>query len=147
MSLLVKHYMSKKVPTVEGNVSVTEAAKVMKGSAKGFLIVLKDGQPSGIVTERDFVNKVVADEKNPEKIYVAEIMSSPLVTIDPDEDLLKASEIMHKHNIRRLPVVKEGNICGVITARDIVLRFGEYVEHVTQDLMRWSSPFTGIRDF
>jgi len=82
---------------------VTEAAKTLSESGKGFLIVLKAGHPTGIVTENDFVNKIIARELDPAKVSVGEIMSSPLISIDPDENLLKASEAMHEHNIRRLP--------------------------------------------
>lgn len=134
---LVKHYMSEEVPTIESQASVVEASKEMRKTGKGFLIVLKDLRPAGIVTEHDFVNKVIADELIPLKVSVREIMSSPLITIDPDEDLSKASEIMKVKNIRRLPVVREGIIYGVITVRDISQRFSEYVDKATRDIMKW----------
>lgn len=146
MSYLVKRYMSRKVPTIEEHASVTEAAKVMTKSGKGYIIVLREGKPSGIVTEHDFVAKVVAGGKDPANVSVVEIMSSPLITIDPDEDLLKASALMRKHKIRRLPVMKGGVIYGVITARDIAQRCGEYVDRATRDLVRWTPFFSGIRD-
>jgi len=141
MAYHVKHYMNKDIPTIEDHASVTEAGKAMMKSGRGFLIILKDGQPTGIVTEHDFVNKIIAGEKDPAKILVAEITSSPLITIDPDEDLLKASELMQNHNIRRLPVVKDGIIYGVLTAREIAQRVREYVDQSIKDLMRWASPF------
>lgn len=134
---LVKHYMSEEVPNIESNVSVVEAAKEMRKIGRGFLIILKNGHPAGIVTERDFVNKVIADELNPAKISVGEIMSSPLITVDPDEDLVKASELMKTNKIRRLPVVKDGIIYGVLTAQDISQRFVEYLDKSSRDIMRW----------
>lgn len=141
MPYLVKDYMDKEVPTIEEQVSVVNAAKTMVKSGKGFLIVLKEGKLQGIITEHDFVSKVVAAERDPSKTNVADIMSFPLITIDPDADLLKASELMQKHGIRRLPVARGGIIYGVITSRDIAHQFGEYVERSIQDILKWSIPF------
>jgi len=141
MSYLVKHYMRKEVPTINERTSVIDAAKTMMKSGRGFLVVLKEAQPAGIVTEHDFVDKVIVGQKDPTKVSVGEIMSSPLITIDPDENLLKASELMHKHNIRRLPVVRDGIIYGAITSKDIVRSLGEYVDQSIRDLIRWATPF------
>ena len=141
MPNLVKDYMDKEVPTTEESQLSTEAAKTMMKSGKGFLIVLQNGQLTGIVTEKDFVNKIVAAERDPLNVKVRDIMSFPLITIDPDEDLLRASEMMQKHDVRRLPVTRGGIIYGVITARDIARQAGEYVEREVKDILRWSIPF------
>ena len=141
MSYLVKHYMRKEVPTVDANVPVIEGAKAMLKSGRGFLIILREGQPTGIVTEHDYVEKVVAQTRDPAKTTVAQIMSAPLITIDPDEDLIKASELMHEHNIRRLPVLKDGIVYGSITTKDISRALGQYVDRSVRDLMRWAAPF------
>ena len=140
MSYLVKQYMRKQVATVAGEVSIVEAASLMQKSGTGFLIVLEKGSPVGIVTEHDFVYKAIAADLDPKKVKVAEIMSSPLVTVDPDEDLLKASEIMQKHNIRKLPVVRGGIIYGILTARDISEHCIDYVNKSVKDVMRWAAP-------
>ena len=137
LSTLVKYYMKKEVPTTEDKSSVSEAAKTMIKSSRGFLIVLKEGKPEGIVTEHDFVEKVIAKELDPSKVIISGIMSSPIITIDPDEDLLKASELMKKHNIRRLPVVKDGIIYGVLTTRDVSQQVREYVDKSVRDIIRW----------
>ncbi len=137
MSTLVKYYMKKEVPTIEDKSSVTEAAKIMIKSSRGFLIVLREGKPEGIVTEHDFVEKVIAKGLDPSKVIISEIMSLPIITIDPDEDLLKASELMKKHNIRRLPVVKDGIIYGVLTTRDVSQQVREYVDKSVKDIIRW----------
>lgn len=137
----VKHYMTKEIPTIDSSSSVSEAAKVMEKAGRGFLIVLKELRPTGIVTERDFVNKVMAHDLDPKRVIISEIMTSPLITIDPDDDLQKASELMQKHNIRRIPVVKEGIIYGVITSVDITLHLIDYVNQATKDIIRWAIPF------
>ena len=136
----VKHYMRTEIPTIESNASVSEAAKVMEKAGRGFLIVLRELGPAGIVTERDFVNKVIVHDLDPKKVYVSDIMTSPLITIDPEADIQKASELMQKYNIRRLPVVKEGIIYGVITSGDITFHFIDYVNQSTKEIMRWAIP-------
>jgi CBS domain-containing protein len=130
--------MSREVPTIEGQASVVEAAKTVIKFTIGLLIVLKDGKPVGVITERDFVERVVAREANPKKLTASEIMSSPLITIDPDEDIIRASELMQRYHIRRLPVVKDGVIQGVITSRDIAQHCGDYIDKATREVMRWA---------
>ena len=137
MSYLVKHYMDKEVPTTESHISVLEGAKLMTNIKRGFLIIVKDGHPIGIVTEQDLVRKVIAAELNPSKLSLGEIMSSPLITIDPDEDLVKASEVMKTNSIRRLPVIKDGVMYGVLTSREISQRFVEYLDKATRDIIKW----------
>ena len=138
MSYRVKDYMDKKVPTVDKNTVVAEASKNLKESGKDFILVLDRGYPAGIVTERDLVNKVLAEELNPKKVTVNEVMSSPLITIDPDDDLLKASSLMHEKNIRRLPVVRDKIVYGVITSYHIAQSCGDYVDKSIKDILKWS---------
>jgi len=140
MSYIVKDYMEKAVPTIGDSVTVTEAAKMMSEQGKGFLVVLMGGMPGGIVTEEDFVKKVLAGDLDPKTLSVGQIMSSPLITIDPDEDLLKASQLMKEHEVRRLPVVRDGIIYGVITAMDIATHCGNYVDKSVRDIIRWTAP-------
>lgn len=140
MSYLVKHYMKKEVRTIEDKASVIDAARKIVETEDGYLIVLSSGKPAGIVTENDFVKKVLVQRLDPQKQTVMEIMSSPLVTIDPEEDLLKSSEIMRKHRIRRLPVVRDGIIYGIITAGNVAMGCGEYVDKSVRDIVRWTSP-------
>jgi len=137
MSYLVKYYMNREAPTTGKHLSALEGAKLMSKLSKGYLVIVKDERPIGIVTEQDLVRKVVAAELDPSKVSLGEIMSSPLITIDPDEDLVKASELMRTNNIRRLPVVKDGVIYGVLTTREISQRFVEYLDKATRDIIKW----------
>ncbi len=140
MSYRVKDYMDREFPTIETASSVVEAAKAMAKTGKSYLIVLDKGSPKGMLTEDDLVRKVLAAEKDPKKLKVSDVMSSPLITVDPDEDLIKASEIMQKNGIKRLPVVKEGIIYGVLTSQNIAQKCGEYVNKSVKDVLRWSFP-------
>jgi len=140
MSYLVKSYMQKEVPTIENIATIAEAAKMMVQTNSGVLVVLSHGQPAGIVTEHDFVHKVLAKDIDANEAKVEKIMSQPLVTVDPDADLLQASKLMRENNIRRLPVVKDSIIYGIVTSRDIATHCGEYVDRTVRDIVRWTAP-------
>jgi len=140
MSYLVKSYMQKDVPTIEKGATISEAAKMMARTDRGVLVVPSHGQPVGIVTEHDFVHKVLAKDIDAKNVKIDKIMSQPLVTVDPDADLLQASKLMQEKNIRRLPVVKEGIIYGIVTSRDIATHCGEYVDRTVRDIVRWTAP-------
>jgi CBS domain-containing protein len=140
MSYAVKGYMESEVHTIVSTETVTAAAKVMAEKPGGYLLVLEEGKPIGIVTERDLVNKVLAEEVDPSTIKVSQVMATPLVTIDPDEDLLKASELMREHTVKKLPVVRNGIVYGIITAEDIANKCGTYVDKTIKDIIRWTAP-------
>ena len=142
MGYQVKSYMKKEVITLDNDGTVTEAAKLMAADKdyEGYVIILKKGQPSGIVTERDIINKVLAKGLDPTKTKISEIMSTPLITVDPDDDLLKASELMQKNNVRKLVVTRNSIIYGIITANVIAVRCGEYVDRSVRDIIRWTAP-------
>jgi predicted transcriptional regulator len=138
MSYVVKDYMDKTFSIIDVDASIREAAQLIAESNQGFLIVTEKGLPKGVIASKDIVSKVVAPGLDTGKVKVKEVMTAPLVTIGPDEDLMKASEIMHKNNLRRLAVEKSEIIYGIITASDIAQRCGEYVQKTVRDIMRWS---------
>ncbi|MDP2901447.1 MAG: CBS domain-containing protein [Candidatus Bathyarchaeota archaeon] len=140
MSYYVKDYMDKDFPTIQVEASAVEAAKALNTTKKGYIIVLEKGKPLGIVTEWDLVSKVLAAEKDPKKLSLRQVASTPLITVDPDKDLLEASELMQKNGVKRLPVVKGGVIYGVITSTNIAQKCGEYVNKSVKDVLRWSFP-------
>jgi CBS domain-containing protein len=86
MPNLIKEFMTAQVMTIDINDTVLKAADAMAQdpNADGYAVVLKQGRPTGIVTERDIINKVVAKRLDPETTSIASIMSTPLITIDPD---------------------------------------------------------------
>ena len=140
MSYRVKDYMDKTFITIDVSQPVREAAKTIANGEHAYIIVTEKGTPKGMIASRDIVAKVVAPGKDLDKTIVGDVMSTPLVTIDPDEDLIKASEMMAKQDVRRLAVVKGGIIYGVITTRDIAQRCGDYVDKSVKDILRWSFP-------
>jgi len=139
-SYRVKDYMDKTFMTIDVGQSVREAAKMIAEGEHGYIIVTEKGTPKGMIASRDIIAKVVAPNKDIDKTVVGDVMSAPLVTVDPDEDLIKASEMMAKQNVHRLAVVKGGIIYGVVTTRDIAQRCGDYVDKSVKDILRWSFP-------
>ncbi len=120
----VKDLMTKNVVTIEAQKTVFEAAELMSDRGVGDLVVCDGKGPMGIVTERDFVRRVVA-KRRPLDIKVSEIMSKPLITIGPDESVKDAARKMANHRIRRLPVLKENELVGIIAASDFARHLGK----------------------
>ncbi|MDH3204134.1 MAG: CBS domain-containing protein [Nitrosopumilus sp.] len=115
----VNQVMSKNVLTVEKSTSLQEAAQNMKKSNVGCVIVTENNKPLGIVTERDFVTRIAA-EGRPLFTEIFEVMSSPLITINPEETIWEASEMMKEKRIHKLPVKENEQIIGIVTTTDIV---------------------------
>jgi len=118
-STFVNQVMSKNVLTVDKSTSLQDAAQNMKKSKIGCIIVTEDTKPIGIVTERDFVTKVAA-EGRPLFTEISEVMTSPLITIGPEETIWEASEMMKEKGIHKLPVKENEQIIGIVTTTDIV---------------------------
>jgi len=142
--LRVAEAMRTNVVITEENVSVAEASIRMSKKGEGCAVVLREGRPFGIVTERDVTWKVAGKGLDPKNVKVVEIMSKPLITIDPDADLTEAAKIMEKHKIRRLVVAKEGDLRGVVTAADIARNLKSYLDIEMRDILRylWSPRYS-----
>ena len=132
--------MKEEVLSARGEISVSEASKLMVEHDQWYVIVLKAGSPIGIVTEKDFVSKVMSKDLKPKKVRLFDIMSSPLITVDPDADLSKATEIMKEKGVRKLPVVRDSVIYGVITARDVISHFEDYVNKSIREIITYTFP-------
>lgn len=120
----VKDLMTKTVITIEGNKTVIETAALMLQNDVGNLIIMDDNTPIGIVTERDLVRRVLAKGKSP-NTKISEVMTAPLRVIDPDAPLKEAARRMVGKGIRRLPVIKDNKLVGIITAVDFARHFGK----------------------
>ncbi|MEM3086055.1 MAG: CBS domain-containing protein [Halobacteria archaeon] len=112
--------------TVSPRATVIEAARLMREKNIGWLIVSTGQQPIGIVTERDLLYKVMAAGLFTESTNVMQVMTSKLVVGTPKMTVQEAVAVMHKHTIRRLPIVDHDKLVGVVTSRDI---FAELDKH------------------
>lgn len=115
----VKDVMISDLAALDASTSIRDAAKLMDEKNIGCIIVTKNQLPIGILTERDFVKRITAKEK-PLTASLEEVMSSPLVAINPDETVWEAAQIMKVNNIHKLPVRKDNQIIGIVTTTDLI---------------------------
>jgi CBS domain-containing protein len=115
----VGRVMTKKVWTIEGSMRLVDCVSMMKGADVGCLVVVEQGRPIGIFTERDLVRKIA---EGPESLglSMAQVMSTPLTTVAPGTTIWDAITLMGRLNIRRLPVVESGKLVGILTEKDIL---------------------------
>jgi CBS domain-containing protein len=129
----IEDVMTKSVISVDASLTVNETAKMMEDSKVGAVIIMEENTPIGIVTDRDFAVKVAAHAYQI-STPIKQIMSSPLFLINSDESVRAAADLMHDRGIRKLPVVDDGNIVGIITASDIVSLLAVCVEDDIKDM-------------
>jgi CBS domain-containing protein len=128
----VKDLMTKNVVTIDANKTVVEAATLMSEKDIGDLIVMDDKIPVGIVTERDLVRRVLAEGKSADS-KVSEVMTRPLKVIDPEAPIREAARRMVNKRIRRLPVIKDNKLVGIITAADFAKHLSK--KTLTDDIL------------
>jgi len=117
--LKIRDVMVREVITVDENSSVKEAVDIMNEFQIGSLIVLERGKAKGIVTERDFLRRVIAEAKDVMNTKVKEIMTTPLVVVEPGTDLEEAVKLMYENRIKKLAVVDANKLVGIVTLTDI----------------------------
>jgi CBS domain-containing protein len=131
--MLVRDVMSSPVVTMDENSSSNLAAAAMDKNDLGCVIVTnKAGKSIGIITERDLVIRVLAKNLKPDTVKAREIMTTPLVTIEPDATISEAARRMSRLDIRRLGVIYKGNLVGIITSKDIIGVMPELIEIIQE---------------
>ena len=109
------------VPAVFLSTHISDITKEMLKWNIGAVVVVRDDEPLGIITERDVIERVVLANKNIKEVVAQEIMSAPLLTVDFSRTIEEALEIMHKNQVRRLVVVKGEKLVGLATERRLLL--------------------------
>ena len=117
--MLIKEIMTKKVISIDYDKTVFDASNMYKKFKVGSLIVIRNGECVGIVTERNIIERTICEKKDPLITKIEEIMTSDPITIHPLETIDKALKIMMEFNIKKLPVVSEVGVIGIITVTDI----------------------------
>jgi CBS domain-containing protein len=137
----VKDFMTKGVLTIDAEKTVFEAAELMSQKEVGDVVVLKGEIPRGIVTERDFVRRVVA-KKRPLDTKISDVMSKPLITINAEASLKEAARKMVNKGIRRLPVVEQHKLVGIIVVSDFARHLSK--KTLTEGILEsiWRRPMT-----
>jgi CBS domain-containing protein len=126
----VEDVMLREVPLVDSAVSVKEAAAMMRATGCGCLLVTEKGKVCGIVTEQDMVYKVLAEGVRPPRRSVRDIMSKNLVGIEAEAPVEAAVELMKKHRIRHLPVLRGNRLVGLVTISSLVEALAKKCEDI-----------------
>ena len=133
----IRDVMTENVKSAEPSTSVREAARLMAGEDIGPVPVVEGERLVGIVTDRDLVVRVIAEGKDPDSTTVGEIVSADVVTVSPDQDLDEALKLLARHQVRRIPVVENDRLVGIVAQADVARqgddsKTGETVEQISR---------------
>ena len=134
--------MTRGVVTAPPEASALQVAQQMRDYNVGSVVIIDpDGLPVAMVTDRDLAMRVLADGADPEA-PIGERVSRPLVSGEPEMELEEAAALMVQHRVRRLPVVEEGELTGIVTLDDIAVRTGnlEVAQRMTQEVIEGALP-------
>lgn len=127
--ILVKDVMKRNVIVAKPEINIREMSQVMSKFHIGCLVIVEKGKTVGVVTERDILNSI-ANGMNPDKTMAKDIMTKNVITIEPDNSIDDAVELMTKNRIKKLPVVKNGKLVGIVTASDIIIVEPKLIESI-----------------
>lgn len=131
--MLVRDVMSSPVITIEENAPANRVAELMDKQDLGCIIVTnQEGKPLGVITERDLVVRVLSKNVKPDSLKANEIMTSPLITIEPGATITEAARRMSKLNVRRLGVIYKGQITGLLSSKDVLAVMPELIEIIQE---------------
>ncbi|NQE04533.1 Inosine-5'-monophosphate dehydrogenase [ANME-1 cluster archaeon GoMg1] len=123
----VREMMSRPIITEDGDTIVTKIAGDMDELGVGSVVITTEGKPAGIITERDIALKVLLKDRRASEVKAKEIMAFPLVTIEAETSVDEACKLAARKRIKRLPVVENGMLVGIVSIRDLLTRKPEYV--------------------
>ena len=139
MAKSVRDAMTGDPRSIGQSASVVEAALLMREEDIGSLPITDDEKLVGMITDRDITTRVVAEAADPKMTSVGDVYSRDLISVEPDNDLEEAVQLMARHQVRRLPVVENGSLVGIVAQADIALtlrenetKTGELVEAISQ---------------
>jgi len=139
MAESVRDAMTENPRSIGASASVVEAARLMRDEHIGSLPIIDEEKLVGMITDRDITTRVVAEAADPQATPVGDVYSRDLISVEPDEDLDEALGLMARHQVRRLPVVENGRLVGIVAQADIALtlkenetKTGELVEAISE---------------
>lgn len=133
--VLVRDVMSKNLKTVGRDVSVKRVVTTMNKFGIGSVVVVQAGRPVGIITERDILTRVVEVCMAPEALTAKQVMTSPVITIEQNTSMDEAARLMAKKKIKKLPVVDNDELVGILTFTDIVTKMPTMLS-ILEELLR-----------
>jgi CBS domain-containing protein len=125
MAKSVRDAMTADPRSIGASASVVEAARLMLEQHIGSLPVTEDDRLVGMITDRDITTRVVAESAVPETTSVGDVYSRDLISVEPNSDLDEALRLMARHQVRRLPVVENDRLVGMVAQADIALKESE----------------------
>jgi len=128
----VREIMSTKVVSSQQDETVQKVAHRMKDNEVGSTIIMSGDEVVGIVTERDIVRKVVAKDMPVDRVKAEEIMTSPIIEVVPDLEINEVARKMRKNEVKKLPVVDNGKVMGVVTQSDLIAVTPEFAEILSE---------------
>jgi len=139
MAKSVRDAMTENPRSIGASASVVEAARLMRDEHIGSLPITDDEELVGMITDRDITTRVVAEAADPKMTSVGDVVSRDLISVEPDEELEEAVQLMASHQVRRLPVVENGRLVGIVAQADVALtlreneqRTGQLVEAISE---------------
>jgi len=130
----VKNIMKTRVITVDSGVNISDAAKIMTNNRVGSLIIMKNRKPAGILTDDDIVG-VVARGRNPKYVRIRDLpLRKKFVTASPDEGVTDVTRKMIKNGIKRVPVLKNGKLMGIVSDKELLLVSPELLDILSEKL-------------
>jgi CBS domain-containing protein len=139
MAKNVRDAMTENPRSIGVSASVVEAARLMREEHIGSLPITEDERLVGMITDRDITTRVVAEAADPKTTSVGDVYSRDLISVEPENDLEEALQLMSRHQVRRLPVVENERLVGIVAQADIALtlteneqRTGELVEAISE---------------
>ena len=141
--MFVKEIMTTDVKTIRPEDNVKRLAEMMVKNKIGSLVVVEgSGEVVGIATERDIIEDIILLGKSPEEVKVRDVMTKDIITVNPDNTLEEAAEVMVNHKIKKLPVIDKGRLVGIVTATDLIAYENRLVEKISSLIM--ASPMKNI---
>jgi len=113
-----KDIMKHQVVTVDASMTVIDTAKIMDDAGIGCVVIVENNIAVGIVTERDFVKRVVS-RGIPLSTPIKQVMSSPLIVVNPEENIWEVAELMKQRRVHKIPVVHQNLLVGIVTTTDL----------------------------
>jgi CBS domain-containing protein len=139
MTQSVRDAMTENPRSIGASASVVEAARLMREGDIGSLPITDDEELVGMITDRDITTRVVAEASDLATTSVGDVYSQDLISVEPDKDLEEAVQLMARHQVRRLPVVENGRLVGIVAQADVALalreneqKTGELVEAISE---------------
>jgi len=125
MARLIREVMTAEPKTLSPSATLAEAARIMRQDDIGGVLVVEDGKPCAIVTDRDIVVRGIAAGKDPNETKVSEVASKNMVTIGPDASIDEAVRLMRERAVRRIPVMEGGKPIGIVSLGDLAVERDE----------------------